>query len=131
MRYKPTFSVSVPHVTVLVQSENNNSHNKCKCKSPKKTRLFKSVVHSEFIRLLFLQSHRETDRFFAASGVQLPQTNCGLYHYRRPTFSSFLTLGLEIFSPRLQLYVLILTYMGSLSHLNLTLTLHTHKVLVC
>ena len=26
-------------------------------------------LHSEFIRLLFLQAHRETDRFFAASGV--------------------------------------------------------------
>ena len=28
-------------------------------------------LHSEFIRLLFLQAHRETDRFFAPSGVQL------------------------------------------------------------
>jgi hypothetical protein len=27
-------------------------------------------LHSEFIRLLFLQAHRETDRFFAVSGVQ-------------------------------------------------------------
>ena len=27
-------------------------------------------LHSEFIRLLFLQAHRETDRFVAASGVQ-------------------------------------------------------------
>ena len=26
-------------------------------------------LHSEFIRLLFLQTHRETDRFFEASGV--------------------------------------------------------------
>ena len=26
---------------------------------------------SELVRLLFLQDHRETDRFFAASGVQL------------------------------------------------------------
>ncbi len=30
-------------------------------------------LHSEFIRLLFLQTHRETDRFFAASGVQPEQ----------------------------------------------------------
>ena len=30
-------------------------------------------LHSEFIRLLFLQAHRETDRFFAASGVQSAQ----------------------------------------------------------
>ena len=29
-------------------------------------------LHSELVRLLFLQAHRETDRFFAASGVQLP-----------------------------------------------------------
>jgi hypothetical protein len=28
-------------------------------------------LHSEFVRLLFLQAHRETDRFFATSGVQL------------------------------------------------------------
>jgi hypothetical protein len=27
-------------------------------------------LHSEFVRLLFLQAHRETDRFFAVSGVQ-------------------------------------------------------------
>ena len=29
-------------------------------------------LHSEFIRLLFVQAHRETDRFFAAAGVQSP-----------------------------------------------------------
>ena len=28
-------------------------------------------LHSEVIRLLFLQAHRDTDRFFTASGVQL------------------------------------------------------------
>ena len=28
-------------------------------------------LHSEFVYLLFLQTHRETDRFFASSGVQL------------------------------------------------------------
>jgi hypothetical protein len=27
-------------------------------------------LHCEFVRLLFLQAHRETNRFFAASGVQ-------------------------------------------------------------
>jgi hypothetical protein len=47
-------------------------------------------LHSEFIRLLFLQTHRETDRFFAASGVPLAQTTCGLSHYRRAAFSSML-----------------------------------------
>jgi hypothetical protein len=45
-------------------------------------------LHSEFVRLLFLQAHRETDRFFAASGVQLAQQNRGGFHYRRTVFSS-------------------------------------------
>ena len=31
----------------------------------------RSLNEAEFVRLLFLQTHRETDRFFAASGVQL------------------------------------------------------------
>jgi hypothetical protein len=52
-------------------------------------------LHSEFIRLLFLQTHRETDRFFAASGVQLAQTTCGLFHYHRAAFSSILKSRVE------------------------------------
>jgi hypothetical protein len=49
-------------------------------------------LHSEFIRLLFLQTHRETDRFFAASGVQSAQSNLGssYFHFRRVAFSSML-----------------------------------------
>jgi hypothetical protein len=47
-------------------------------------------LHSEFIRLLFLQAHRETDCFFAASGVQLAQPNRGLFHFRRAAFSATL-----------------------------------------
>ena len=46
-------------------------------------------LHSEFVRLLFLQDHRETDRFFAVSGVHHPQsTTAGLFHYRYAVFSS-------------------------------------------
>jgi hypothetical protein len=44
-------------------------------------------LHSEFVRLLFLQAHRETDRFFAASGVQLAQSTSG-FHFKRAAFSS-------------------------------------------
>ena len=45
-------------------------------------------LRSEFVRLLFLQAHRETDRFSAASGVQLAQTNPGgQFHFRRAAFS--------------------------------------------
>jgi hypothetical protein len=49
-------------------------------------------LHSEFIRLLFLQAHRETDRFFAASGVQSAQSNLGAsyFHLRRAAVSSLL-----------------------------------------
>ncbi len=32
-------------------------------------------LHVEFVRLLFLQTHRETDRFFSVSDVQLPHTD--------------------------------------------------------
>ena len=45
-------------------------------------------LHSEFVRLLFLQTHRETDRFFSSSGVHLPEPNSGLFHFLRVTFSS-------------------------------------------
>ena len=49
-------------------------------------------LYSEFIRLLFLQTHRETDRFFAASGVQSAQSNLGssYFHFRRAAFSGLL-----------------------------------------
>jgi hypothetical protein len=45
-------------------------------------------LHSEFVRLLFLQAHRETYRLFAASGVLLAQTDRGMFHYRRAVFSA-------------------------------------------
>ncbi len=47
-------------------------------------------LHSEFIRLLFLQAQRESDRFFAASGVQLAQTHRDMFHFHRAAFSSLL-----------------------------------------
>jgi hypothetical protein len=45
-------------------------------------------LHCEFIRLLFVQAHRQTDHFFAASGVQLAQSTSGLFHFRRAAFSA-------------------------------------------
>ena len=45
-------------------------------------------LHSEFIRLLFLQVQRETARFFTASGVQLAESTSGLFHFLRTVFSS-------------------------------------------
>ncbi len=40
-------------------------------------------LHSEFIRLLFWLTHRETDCFFETSGVQLTQQDRGLFHFFR------------------------------------------------
>ncbi len=48
-------------------------------------------LHSEYVRILFLQTHRETDRFFATSAVQLVQTQPGVqftFHH-----ATFLTLS--------------------------------------
>jgi hypothetical protein len=50
-------------------------------------------LHSEFVRLLFLQAHRETDRFFAASGVQLTTTDRGQFHFRRAAEVELATVG--------------------------------------
>jgi hypothetical protein len=44
-------------------------------------------LHGEFVRILFLQTHRETDQFFSASGVQLAQTHPGdQFTFRRAAF---------------------------------------------
>jgi hypothetical protein len=87
-------------------------------------------LHSEFMRLLFLQAHRETDRFFAASGVQIAQSTSGLFHFRRAAFSSTLKARSAVPSPRLQLYVLHSILMGRLSLQEHILTHHTRKRLV-
>jgi hypothetical protein len=44
-------------------------------------------LHSELVRLLFLQTHRETDRFFTVAGVQLAQSDRGQFHFRHSTFA--------------------------------------------
>ena len=43
-------------------------------------------LHSEFVRLLFLQAHRETDRFFATSGVQSTESTSDQFHFRHTDF---------------------------------------------
>ena len=45
-------------------------------------------LHSEVVCLLFLQAHRETDLFFATSGVQISQSDRDQFHYKRAVFSS-------------------------------------------
>ena len=87
-------------------------------------------LHSELVRLLFLQAHRESDRFFAASGVQLAQSDraSSTSAARRSPHSSSLKWAAP--SPRLQLYVLTLNLTGRLSLQEHILTHHTRKHLV-
>ena len=49
---------------------------------------FMSVMTGVFVRLLFLQTHRETDRFFEVSGDRLTQSTSDQCHYRLKVFSS-------------------------------------------
>ncbi len=87
-------------------------------------------LHSEFIRLLFLQDHRETDHFFTASGVQLAQQNRGLFHFHLVTFRPPRKQKSAAPLPRLKLYVSIWMLMGCLSLQKHILTHHTRKHLV-
>jgi hypothetical protein len=57
-------------------------------------------LHSELVRLLFLQAHRETDCFFAASGVQLAQTDRGQFHFRRAAFAQQLQSKVGLTLPK-------------------------------
>jgi hypothetical protein len=63
-------------------------------------------LHIEFVRLLFLQAHRETDRFFAASGVLSAQTDRGFYHYRRAAVSDHLKSKVGLAFAKAAAYVL-------------------------
>jgi hypothetical protein len=56
-------------------------------------------LHSEFVLLLLLQAHRETDRFVATSRVQLPKSISGPAAWRSPHRSN---PRLGIFSPMVQ-----------------------------
>ena len=72
-----------------------------------------AAIASEFVRILFLQAHRETDRFFAASGVQLAQQNRGDFHYLRVVFSSQLKTKTVSISGKASALRLILNIDGS------------------
>jgi hypothetical protein len=90
-------------------------------------------LHSEFIRLLFLQDHWETDRFFAGSGVQSAQSNLGssYFHFRRVEFSSMLKSKCGNTLAKAAALRIILTSTGLLSPLSHILTHRTHKLLDC
>ena len=87
-------------------------------------------LHSEFIRLLLLQSHRETDLFLAVSGFQLAQSTSGIFHFRRAAFAQQIKsrVGLALAKAAALRITLNLDWVSP--HLNHTLTHHTRKVLV-
>ncbi len=90
-------------------------------------------LHSEFIRLLFLQAHRETDRFFAASGVQSAQSTWGhrTSTYAAPRSLRWWSQNADLFLWSQLLCVLILTWTGRLSPLSHILTHRTRKLIDC
>ncbi len=53
-------------------------------------------LHCEFVRLLFLRTHRETDRFCETSGVQFLQCTSGQVHFRRSAFTQQLKIRVPL-----------------------------------
>jgi hypothetical protein len=53
-------------------------------------------LHCEFVRLLFLQDHRETDRFFSTSGVHLVQHDRDQFHFRHTVFTQQLKIRIGL-----------------------------------
>ena len=87
-------------------------------------------LHSEFVRLLFLQAHRETGRFFAASGVQLAQSNSGLFHFHRAAVTAQLKSRVGLALAKATALRINLNIDGLLSLQEHILTHHTRKHLV-
>ncbi len=82
------------------------------------------------MRLLFLQDHWETDRFFADSEVHLVHHDRDQFHFRRVTFSSQIKSRVGLVLDKGEGLRITLNLDGTPSHLNHTLTHHTRKLLV-
>jgi len=87
-------------------------------------------IHSEFVRLLFLQAHGETDRFFTASGVQLPQPTTDQFHFLRVAFSCHLKAKIDNILAETTALRITLNRDGTPIRHDHTLTHHTRKPLV-
>jgi len=87
-------------------------------------------LHSEFVRLLFLQDHRETDRFYAVSGTQVSEHDRGLFHFRRAAFSQQLKSKVGLALAKAAALRINLNIDGHLSLQEHILTHHTRKLLV-
>ena len=79
-------------------------------------------LHSEFVRLLFLQARREIDRFFAASGVQVPKSDRGYFHFRHTVFLDQLKSRVSLILTKAEALPITLNLDGD----PITSTTHTH-----
>ena len=87
-------------------------------------------LHSEFVSLLFLQDHRETDRFFTDSGVQIAQSTSGHFHFKCETFSSQLKSKVDNILVKAAELWITLNIDDTPVASRYTLTHHTRKPLV-
>ena len=88
-------------------------------------------LHCELVRILFLQAHRETDRFFAASGVEHAQHNQDQFRFRRAAFYSQLKSKVgNILAKATALRINLNIYDAPIASHTHTLTPPTHKLLV-
>ncbi len=81
-----------------------------------------STSDSEFVRLLFLQPHRQTDRFFEDSGVLSAQSDRGFFHYLRAGFSTQLKRKVDLALDKEASLRITINLDGS----PITLRTHTH-----
>ncbi len=79
-------------------------------------------LHSEFVRLLFLQTHRETDRFFETSGVHLPEPSSGFFQFHRVPYSFHLKSRVVLTLTK----VAVLRIMLNIDGATITSQSHTH-----
>ena len=85
-------------------------------------------LHGEFVRLLFLHDHRETDRFLAASGVQLTQST---FHFRHVLFSSQLKSKVDhMFAKSVTLRIILNVDGEPIASRSHTHTSHTQNSLI-
>jgi hypothetical protein len=101
----PTLNGHLRYPNKLDQSLNDAAADKIRkyradyINNPPNTIVFMPVIpstsgrlHSECVRLLFLQTHRETDRFFAASGVR---TQIGMFRPIRMDHTNCLQVAIK------------------------------------
>ena len=86
---------------------------------------YRTDYNKRFVRLLFLQTHRETERFFSVSGVQFVQSDRGYFHFRRVVFLTQLKSSVGLILSK----AAVLRITLNLDGVPITSTTHTHPSL--